>query len=83
MTYCSSSLPPNATELDAPLCVHGAIVEVVPLALATSAAVLLLLLPVGVVIVLARDVALGASLLGTLGLRHLLVSGTASIRKAT
>jgi hypothetical protein len=40
---------------------------------------------VGVVIVLARDVALGASLLGALGLRHLLVSGTAiylSIRKA-
>lgn len=77
--YCSSSLLPyyRLPRQAAPLCIHGAVVEVVPLALATPAAVLLLLLPVGVVIVLARDVALGASLLGTLGLRHLLVSGTA------
>lgn len=43
---------------------------------------LLLLLSVGVVIVLAGDVALRASLLSSLGLRNLLVSGTAICRVA-
>ena len=67
------SLVPPSTDQNvhtSALPIHGSIVEVVPLALTAATAVLLLLLPVGVVIVLTGDVALGAPLLGALGLRH-------------
>ena len=57
--------------------IHGSIFEVVPLARTAATTVLLLLLPVGVVIVLTGDVALGAPLLRALGLRHSLVSSAA------
>ena len=55
---------------------HSTIIELVPLALASTSAVLLLLLPVRIVVVLAGNIALRGSLLGALGFRNFLVYGT-------